>query len=163
MQKDDLVYEVIISDTSSLSNFVKIGRLDLFKKLYDRVTITPEVLEEYLLKFKDKLPEWIDIKEAKDKNRVAEINNKLGLGESSAIALANEKPDTSLLIVDDKKARNYAIDMGLDTIGSIGIIRRAVKKNIIKSKEEANRIFEDLKSNGLWINDELFESIKYPI
>jgi predicted nucleic acid-binding protein len=52
------------------------------------------------------------------------------LGESSAIALALEI-ENSLLIVDDKRARRLAIDLGLEITGTLGLIIRAYGKGVI--------------------------------
>jgi predicted nucleic acid-binding protein len=164
MQKDDSYYEVIISDSTCLIFFKNINRLDILKKLYGNITITPDVLDEYRIKDKDKLPEWIHVKTPKNRDEVNRLYIKLrGLGESSSIVLASENPNLSLLITDDRKARNYAQNSGLDIIGSIGIVRRARNKNIIKSNEEANDLFDELKNVSGWINNKLIEKIKYPV
>jgi predicted nucleic acid-binding protein len=162
MQKNIYPIEVIISDTSSLSNLINIGRLDLLEKLYNNVTITPEIYNEYKLKFKDELPNWITTKEVKNKEKVIEINKEYGIGESSAIALALETPNT-LIIIDDQEAKLYASKIGLSVIGTIGVIKQAVDKKIIKNKVEANNLFDDLKNTGGWISDKLLKEIKYPI
>ena len=161
MQKD-FVFEVIISDAMCLVTLTKIGQLELLKKLYGRVTITPEVLEEFTEKHKDKLPEWVDVKEAKSKKMVDEIEQELGRGESSSIVLACETPG-SMVIIDDKDARDYAFDMGLSIIGTVGVIKRAIERNIIESHEKANELFKKLKAGGFWLKDKFVENIKYPI
>ena len=78
MQKDSLL-SVIISDNSCLSALIKIDQFDLLKKLYGEITITPEVKDEFLKKKERILPEWIIIREAKDKKRVSKIHERLGL------------------------------------------------------------------------------------
>jgi predicted nucleic acid-binding protein len=157
-----LFHNVIISDTSCLIVLSNIGQLELLKKLFGRVTITPEVFEEFTIKYKDKMPEWIDVKEAKNKEKVIELNTKLGLGESSSIVLASETPG-SLVIIDEKKAREYALNIGLNVIGTVGVIRRATDVNIIESHEKANEIFRELKSKGFWLNAKFVGNINYPI
>lgn len=49
--------DVIIADTSCLILLDNIGELELLKQLYQRITITPEIAEE----FEKKLPDWIKI------------------------------------------------------------------------------------------------------
>ena len=162
MQNDSSLPNVIISDTSCLIVLSNIGQLDLLNKLYAHVTITPEVFDEFSKKYKEILPEWIDIKEAKNKEKVNELNTLLELGESSSIILASETPE-SLVIIDDKKAREYALDFGLNVIGTIGVIKQATDRNIIESKEKANELFIELKNKGFWIKDVLINEIKYPV
>jgi predicted nucleic acid-binding protein len=162
MQDNSSSHNVIISDTSCLIALSNIGQLELLKKLFGRVTITPEVFEEFTVKYKDKMPEWIDIKEARNKEKVIKLTSELGLGESSSIVLATETP-SSLVIIDEKKAREYALNMGLNVIGTVGIIRRATDINIIESREKANELFRELKNNGFWLNTKLSDNINYQI
>ena len=154
MQNSSSYNNVIISDTSCLIALSNIGQLDLLKKVFGRVTITPEVFDEYTKKYNEKIPDWIDIKEAKNKNKIIELNTKLGLGESSSIVLASEIP-SSLVIIDEKKAREYALNLGLNVIGTVGIIRRATDINIIESPQKANELFRELKNNGFRLNNKL--------
>ena len=162
MQKDIYPFNVVISDTSSLSNLKNIGAFGILKDLYKSVSITPEILKEYKKEFKENIPEWINIKEVKNKEKFIELNKKYGAGEAEAIAYAIENPNT-LIIIDDQKPKTYASNIGLNVIGTIGVIKQAVDKNIIKSKEEANDLFDRLKSTGGWISDKLLKDIKYPV
>ena len=111
---------VIISDSSCLILLINIGELDILKKLYGQILITPEISGEV----GEPLPAWITIKKARDKKYQALINSILDKGESSAIALAAEykKP---LLIIDDLKARNFAAGIGINFTGTLGVILNA--------------------------------------
>jgi len=154
MQNNSLYNNVIISDTSCLIALSNIGQLELLKKLFGRVTITPEVLDEFTKKYNEKIPEWIDIKEVKNKEKVIKLNTDLGLGESSSIILAIETPG-SLVIIDEKKAREYALNLGLNVIGTVGIIRRAADINIFESHKKANELLSELINNGFRLNKKL--------
>jgi predicted nucleic acid-binding protein len=162
MQNSSLFNNVIISDTSCLIVLSNIGQLELLEKLFGRVTITPEVFEEFTKKYKEKIPEWVDVREAKNKEKIIELNTKLGLGESSSIVLAAETPN-SLVIIDEKKARKYALNIGLNVIGTVGIIRKAADINMIESHEKANELFRELKNKGFWLNAKLADNINYPV
>jgi hypothetical protein len=54
--------KIIISDTSSLIALTNIGELELLKKVYEEVVITPEIGEEYGLE----TPNWISIEKIED-------------------------------------------------------------------------------------------------
>jgi predicted nucleic acid-binding protein len=58
------------------------------------------------------------------------LAEKVDPGEASAIALALEKVDASL-ILDDLKARKLAKRLGLDVTGSVGVILRAKSLGLI--------------------------------
>ena len=53
-------------------------------------------------------------------------------GESSAIALALETPDCTI-ILDDYKARKIAEQLGINFTGTIGVVVKAKLKGIIPS------------------------------
>lgn len=67
-----------------------------------------------------------------DKQFQKEHELELGKGEASAIALAVEIKDCTV-ILDDLKARNIAEKLKLDITGRLGLIIKAKNKNIIPS------------------------------
>jgi predicted nucleic acid-binding protein len=85
--------KVVISDTSTLIIFHKIGELNLLQSVYDELVTTPEVAEE----FGETLPNWIEIKSATDKKYQTFLETQVDPGEASAIALATEYDDVLLL------------------------------------------------------------------
>ena len=123
--------KLIISDTSCLIAFANIGRFDLLEAVCPTVFVTPEVAAEY----KDPLPNWIQIMSVKDAGKTKSLSTFLGLGESSAIALAIEV-ESALLILDDKKARRYTQSIGLAFIGIAGILSQAYRMGLIEDVDE---------------------------
>jgi len=121
----------VISNTSCLIALSNIQELELLKKVYGEIYITPEVAAE----FGETLPSWICILPVKDQAKVKLIANTLDIGESSTIALAMEQDET-LLILDDGKARRFAENLGLTLTGTLGVI--------VKAKQQGESV--DLKS-----------------
>ncbi len=123
-----MLRQVIISDTSCLIVLSNIGELDLLHRLYGQVATTPDVASEY----GEELPDWVMLIPVQDISRQQLIEMQLDKGESSAIALALEIPD-SLIILDDYKARKFAQRLGLTVTGTN--TRRAPRSyNPIKSQ-----------------------------
>jgi predicted nucleic acid-binding protein len=120
--------KTIISDTSCLIILSKIGKFDLLKNIYRQITATTEIAEE----FGEKLPEWIEVREVKDKYRQQLLEMQIDRGESSAIALALETPG-STIILDDYKARRIAELLNLTYTGTIGVIVKAKLMGLIPS------------------------------
>jgi predicted nucleic acid-binding protein len=120
--------KIVISDTSCFIAFTNIGRLDLLKSLCPAIITTLEVAAEY----KSPLPSWVKIMEVKDRGKITSLNTLLGLGESSAIALALET-ENSLVVLDDKRARTYAKNIGLNYTGIIGLLRLGYRKGLIQN------------------------------
>jgi predicted nucleic acid-binding protein len=118
--------EIIISDTTCLIGLTNIGQIDILREMYGSIIVTPEVAKEY----GDTLPEWIAIQAVSDSEKIKILNKLIGLGESSAIALAIETRN-ALLIVDDKRARQFAISLGLEITGTLGLLIRAYENGIL--------------------------------
>jgi predicted nucleic acid-binding protein len=131
---------LIIADASCLIGLTNIKLLDILHTLYETVTVTPEVTAEYGLD----LPNWIRVTPVQDIVLQTVIRSDLHAGEASAIALALENPG-SLVVLDDKKARRYAVNLGLTITGTMGIIASAAENGIIKDADEA---FEKLRKTG---------------
>lgn len=76
--------KLIISDTSCLIILSKIGELNLLRQLYGIIITTREVVQE----FGEELPEWIEVREVRDKQKQQLLEIQLDKGESSAITFA---------------------------------------------------------------------------
>ena len=112
--------ELVIADTSCLIVLSKIGRLHLLKDIFSKISITKEVYQE----FSDALPEWIQVEEIKDSERQRILELDLDKGEASSIALGLEHEE-SLLLIDEKKGRRIAKDLGLKVTGTLGVLIQA--------------------------------------
>ena len=118
--------KTVISDTSTLILFHKIGEFELLRQVYGELITTPEIAKE----FGEVLPQWIKIQPASDKKYQDLLNTQVDSGEASAIALASELDDV-LLLLDDLKARKLAARLKLKITGTLGIIHRAKQMAII--------------------------------
>jgi len=133
----------IISDTSCLILFDKIGEIDLLYKTYGEITTTPEVIQEY----GKPMPEWIKTEVVKNKVRQMEFEKSVDKGEASTIALALELGDC-ILIIDDKKGRHLAQELNIELTGTLGTLLKAKQNGIYKIeilKRKRERILNDLK------------------
>jgi predicted nucleic acid-binding protein len=119
-------FNIVISDASCVILLEKIGSLDILHRLYSEIFITPQVRHE----FGKELPDWVTIKEVKDKALVEIFNETVDVGEASAIALAIETP-MSIVMVDDLKGRKLAKKMGLNYMGVLGMLLKAKEHGIV--------------------------------
>ena len=122
------MHKTIVSDTSCLIILTNIGELELLHKLYGQITTTKDIAAEY----GEPLPEWVEIVNATDKSKQLLLELQIDKGESSAIALALEIPN-STVILDDNKARKVAQQLGLNYTGTIGVIVKAKLQGLIPS------------------------------
>ena len=139
--------KTIISDTSCFIILTNIGELDLLRKVYGQIVTTPEIAAE----FGETLPDWVEIATVTDKYRQQLLEMQIDRGESSAIALALETPN-STLILDDYKARKIAEQLGLVYTGTIGVIIKAKLNGIIPSVKP---LLEKIKQTNFRLSAEI--------
>ena len=120
--------KAIISDTSCFIILSKIGELDILQKLYGQIITTSDISDE----FGEILPSWVLIKDVHNKQSQKILEIQIDKGESSAIALALEMENCTI-ILDDFKARKVAQNLGLSVTGTIGVIVKAKLNGIIPS------------------------------
>jgi predicted nucleic acid-binding protein len=118
--------KTIISDTSCFIILANIGELELLLKVYGEIITTKDIATEY----GDSLPDWVEIRNVTDTYKQQLLELQLDKGESSAIALALEIPN-STVILDDSKARKIASRLGITYTGTIGVIIKAKLNGII--------------------------------
>ena len=73
---------------------------------------------------------------------------RLGAGESSVLALANEHPGTEA-IIDDLAGRKCAASLSIPVRGTLGIVLIAKKRNLIP---KARSVIEDMMTAGLYLS-----------
>lgn len=143
--------ELIICDTSCLILFDKIGKLEILRKCYNNIYVTPEIAAE----FGKILPVWIEIKAAKNQDLQQTLTKILGQGESSAIALTFDLPDT-LVVLDDLKARKVAKSLNLKITGSLGILVKAKQHGYI---EKLLAVLEQVQQTDFRISENIVRKI----
>ena len=142
----------IFSDTSCLIALSNVGKLEILNNLFGEVVITGIVATE----FKTKLPDWLIIKEVHNQAKQLELEKHLDKGEASIIALALEHPGCTL-VIDEFKGRKIACSLGLDIIGTIGLLILAEKSGAINNPVE---IAADLMQTGFRLSPRIFNKLK---
>jgi predicted nucleic acid-binding protein len=75
---------------------------------------------------------WLTVQPVHNSAVVAALKTQMDSGEAEAIALAMELEDV-FLILDDKKARRVAQQLGLKVIRTVGMLLRAKRAGVITS------------------------------
>lgn len=155
---------MVIADASVIIVLAKTGRLKLLNVLYSDVVIGPVVKREVVDKGKavgalevalveraldDK---WIRIAKptAREKRLAQRLLNttRLDEGEAESLALASSQKVT--LLVDDKEARTVAGAMGIEHIGTAGVLLEAFVKGMM-SYEDLEEAVSEL-SGVMWLS-----------
>lgn len=160
---------MIVSNSGPLIHLAKIDRLKLLKDLFGEVIIPQDVKIEVVDRGKDEgmadafLIEgeiengWIVIDRNND-GKVKEIAESAGIenGEASAIMLAKRKKCP--VLIDDLAARRFASGMGLEVVGSLGVLIRSAKVGKI-SKSEA-LLALDKFARVMWLSVDIYEDAR---
>jgi predicted nucleic acid-binding protein len=80
----------------------------------------------------------------------------LGKGESQVLSLALKNSDCAV-IVDDRAARHYGQALGINTIGTRGLLILAKRRGMIPSISPG---IQALRDAGLWLSDSLVNLLK---
>ncbi len=154
---------IVISDTSTLSGLILIGRIDILTHIFKQIFI-PKIIKEELLsliKYRKEINDLINkkfiiIKDDIQSELVNDLAGLLDKGEAQAITLSIEL-NADLLIMDEMEGRTVAKAIGLNVIGLLGLLIIAKRKNIV---EEVKPIMDDLKKKaGFWVGNNLYESV----
>jgi predicted nucleic acid-binding protein len=161
--------KMIVSNSGPLIHLAKAGSIDLLKELFGEVMIPYEVKLEVIDRGKDEgmadafLIEsevengWIVVDKS-NSSKLKELSSSAGIdiGEAAAIMLA--KSMKCAVLIDDLGARRFAIGMGLQVVGSIGVLIRCAKVKII-SKSEALEALDKL-GRVMWLSIDVYEDAR---
>ncbi|MUL37305.1 DUF3368 domain-containing protein [Gloeocapsopsis dulcis] len=131
---------IVVSDTSPITNLAAIGQLDLLRQLYAVIIIPTAVYNEMVNLDKivpgaaevQTLP-WIQAQTVTDAQRVKDAQtsqSNIDLGEAEAIILALEL-NANLLLMDERRGRVLAVDLGLNVAGLLGVLLQAKRNGLI--------------------------------
>ena len=121
--------EHTVTNSTCLISLERIGRLDLLPQVFATVTAPPAVQAEFGVAV-----EWLIVKPVQNAAVVATLKIQIDDGEAYAIALAMELGNV-ILILDDKKARRIARQLGFKVMGTIGVLMRAKRRGVIPAIE----------------------------
>ncbi|MCC7373221.1 MAG: DUF3368 domain-containing protein [Verrucomicrobiales bacterium] len=146
---------IVVSDTSSISNLLSIGREDLLPGLFGEVLIPPAVLRE-LLRFHVRVPDFVRCVAPIKTGPVARLSEELDLGEAEAICLALELKADRLLI-DEAPGRAAALREGIPIIGLVGVLVAAKRAGLLSAISPIMQQLE--KDAGFYLSASLKENV----
>lgn len=153
---------IVVSDTTPLISLMKADSLQLLEPLFKEVLIPEAVFAELTANPKHRQEavqiesspfiRVVTVKESKAVN-ILQRTSGLDLGESEAIIYADDAK-ADVLLMDEAKGRQVAKSMGLQIMGTIGVLLFAYEEKLIsganvelalnKMKEASIHIGEDL-------------------
>lgn len=153
---------LIVSDTTPISCFVRIGRADLLSALFPDVRIPTAVADE-LDRGAAVLGDWRSALLANVTIVVVEpspllhlLEEELDAGEAAALALAVSL-HADLVLVDEMRGRAVASRLGLTVVGTVGLVAMAKRQGLIPA---ARPILAQIRTRGgLWLTDKLVAEV----
>ena len=149
----------VVSNNSPLVGLLGINLLSLLRDLYTEVWIPRKVEKEFLRKDPvvrrealENAP-WIKTVDLTDP-RTAAVHAELDDGEAEALALANEH-DARLVLLDEKRGRQKAKQIGLTAIGIVGVLQEAKEEGLI---DVIKPLLMQLQDNGIHLSESLINN-----
>jgi len=149
---------IVISDSSPLIALSIIDKLDILPKLFKRIYVPNAVFQEVVRTDKPFAKELEIFLSGRTKNvlnkmAVKILSADIGAGEAEAIVLALEL-QLSIVLIDDLKARKFAVMNGLKIIGTMGILLKAKNEGLIKAIKP---LISKLLNNDIRISNTIIE------
>lgn len=126
----------VFSNTTPLIALASVGLLELLPRLFGKIHVTTEVIEECAVGGPILVPDlrqldWIVSHHAPE-TRAPHILLELDKGEKSTL-LAALSVQADLVLIDEKLGRNMAEYLGLKVAGTLGVLLKARKSGLIDS------------------------------
>lgn len=156
---------LVISNASPLIALCRIDQLKILKALWKEIVIPEAVYQEVVedgagkpgaAVISEACEEWIKVAEVKNVKETEALKAVLDDGEAEVIALGQEL-NANLLLLDNREPRLFASAANLNIIGTVGIIKMAWLKGLVKSPLDE---IQNLRLKGFWIDDRLIAAIK---
>lgn len=157
---------VVVADAGPLIGLSRVGLLSSLPDLYGTITITQAVHDEILAQpasgkfagqaaIHEALKAWIkvDAQQPLAAHGLIARNPHLGAGEWSSICLCMQQAD-SLLIVDDKAAREEAAFRGVTITGLLGVLLLAHER---KQIAQLKPVLTLLSEQGYFLGQKLMQ------
>jgi len=141
------VSDPLVLDSACLIALERIGQLDLLPRLFEPLFCPPEVAREFGVP----LP-WLQVQEPAEAALVATLKILVDDGEAEAIALAAER--RVRIVLDDGRARAVGRRLGLEMIGTVGLVVQAKRRGLIPA---VRPLLDDLQKAGFHMSDGLLE------
>ena len=130
---------IVVSNTTPLIGLSQIQRFDLLRRLFGEITIPQAVYDEAVVAGREEggarrevsESPWIQTIRVKDYLAVEVLLDEMDLGEAETIVLAREL-GAELVLMDEKKGRRKLSQMGIDKIGTLGILLKAKQMGLLE-------------------------------
>ncbi|MGZ8938992.1 MAG: DUF3368 domain-containing protein [Limisphaerales bacterium] len=134
---------IVVSDSSALISLARVDCIDLLPKLFGTVLI-PEAV-------------CVELENSDPDSPTRNLRSEPWVkGEAEAVVLALEQKADALL-VDERRARAFALQRGLKIIGALGVLVQAKQHGLVN---KIAPITSRMRSQGrFWVSERLEEQV----
>lgn len=151
--------KVVVADASPINYLILIDCIDVLQRLYGRVVIPREVLDELgadgaplaVKSWARGRPSWTDVEPAREGTA---IDAALDAGETAAIRFALSQPDC-LLLIDESIGRSVASRLRIANTGTLGVLVDAARRGLV----ELRPALENLQKTNFRVSRSLIEQL----
>ena len=154
---------IVVADTSVVINLCCVGQGDLLRLLFGEVLVPPAVASEFA-RLASSVPRFAGLTLPKAIRQQAPatlpvlLRSAIGLdpGEAAALALAVEI-HADVVLLDERRGREAASQLGLRTIGILGLLLQAKSAGFLAAIQP---ILDDLRREaGFWMAEPLRQQV----
>lgn len=153
----------VVADATPLRHLVAIGKGELLRKLYGRLTLPPAVWSELnaastpntVKHFLANAAAWLQVRGPREARAHVPELLALDAGEREAIRLAMELA-ADLLLIDDREGRHVALRLHLPVSGTLGVLERAEGLGLLPDFPQT---LVDLEASGFYLSARLREAM----
>ena len=143
---------ILVLDNTVLSAYTRLKLLPFLREIFPKIVISRKIHKEYSKKWKKNLPNWIEIIISEDNITLEGIPVSLSSSDLSVIRLGLQYNYS--IASDDIPLRNYAKKVGLQIVGSLGLLKLLYQERVIPNQAKYEELI-DLLSEDVYISDKL--------
>lgn len=152
---------LVIADASPLIGLASAGAFDLLRRLFGQVTVTAVVRDEVCAGGSRRGAAetraaidagWILVEQISVEDPPI---GEAGRGEASVLALARDREEWSLLLMDDSTGRAQAQSSGVAVMGVVGILLTAKREGLVA---EIGPLLHRLRDGGFRLSDRVLDA-----
>ena len=141
----------------------QVERFDLLQQLFGGIYIPQAVYDEAVVKGREEggakrevsTATWIKTVSVKDRLAVDVLLDEMDLGEAETIVLAREM-GAEWVLMDEKKGRRKLTQMGINKIGTLGILLKAKQARLLTAIRPE---IEKLRQQGFSISHDVMGAV----
>lgn len=146
----------LVVDAGPLIALSKTGHLDLLPQLFDDIVVPAAVLTEIAGPGEERPGSeirnrsWISTRSVVTSARLElQKAHDIAAGEAEAILIAAEAPESTVILVDERRARRVVMGRGLHPLRTGAVLVAAARRHLLRS-DDVRHALQTFSASGTW-------------